>query len=95
MKLTDDEKKIKERGELAKSFLDSDFYNKYFYPYLEQETAKDFPAPNEEGWEEKYRLAWATAVVTKRIIQALRAWADQAKDLAKKQREPEKDWQEA
>lgn len=95
MKLTEEEKLAKERGELAKSFLDSDFFKKYFYPYLEQETAKEFPSPEQEGWEEKYREVWAVAKVTRRILETLKVWADQAQSLAKKQREKEKDFMEA
>ena len=52
MKLTNEERERKLRGDLANSFISSDFYKKYFYPELERLVAVDFPSPDKVGWED-------------------------------------------
>jgi len=95
MKLRDDEKIRKQRGDLAKSFIDSDFYKKYFYPELERMVSIDFPEPGKKGWEDEYRRAWATAKVVKHVVEMLNGWSSEAKALLAKQKDTEKDFIEA
>jgi hypothetical protein len=94
MKLTKHQLECKERGTLAKGFLDSDFYTKYFYPHLEEFIIGEYPKP-EGDWEDKYRNFYNRIQIAQEIVKALKAWADEAQALSKAQNEPEKDFMEA
>jgi len=95
MKLTKDQLERKERGSGAKGFLDSDFYTKYFYPYLETILVGEYPKPEGEDWEDKYRYFYAKIEIAQEIVRALKGWSDEAQALAKAQKEPEKDFLDA
>lgn len=81
----DDQKKqndtIKERGRLAKEFLESEFFQKFLLPYIYADKNQEYPSPTVVGWEEKYRFAFAKDQAYSELLQTIKGWWEQAKTL--------------
>jgi hypothetical protein len=91
MTITQEEKVRKERGKLAREFLQSELFQKYLLVFMEQKRLSGYPRPDEKGWEEKYRMAFARDEVYTELVQAVQSWEQEAKDIESKEEEEEKD----
>lgn len=92
--LNPEEQNHYEWGQEIKHFIESDAYT-YFVEQLNAELGKAFPRPDEPGWEEKYRHAWALAEVAQKYHRILGSLAEQSDSLLKKSRTEEPDFNEA
>jgi hypothetical protein len=51
----------------------------------------EYPNPKEQGWEDKYRLAFARDTVFAEFLNSVKAWVKEAEEMEKIEKEEEKD----
>lgn len=91
MKLTEKELIRKERGALAKEFLEGKFFQKFLLPYLDKERLTNYPKPDHDRWEEEYRYAYAKDEVFTKFLQTIKSWVSELKMLEAKESQEKKD----
>ncbi len=83
MILNEQQKLIKQRGQMAQEFLESEFCQQYLLPFLYEQKNLEYPEPKTPGWEDAYRLAYAKDSVYTGILQSIKNWVEEAKQLSK------------
>lgn len=91
MILTEEQKIRQRRGNLAKDFLSSDFFQTFLLAYMDKERMNGYPNPKEEGWEDKYRLAFAKDEVYTTLITTLQSWTTEADKMTELEGKDEQD----
>lgn len=69
------------RGIHAKHFLESEFFQKHLLPFIDSERMGGYPKPDEKGWEEKYRTAFAKDEVYSKLISTVQSWVKEGESL--------------
>lgn len=77
----------KQRGLLAKEFLQSEFLTQFLLPDIESERMGAYPKPDEAGWEDKYRFAFAKDEVYSGFLKRIQAWSKEAEEITAKEEE--------
>lgn len=54
-----------------KEFFNSEAYKDYLLPMIMQVAQREFPKPNEKGWEQKYIYAYALSDAFSAIMNAM------------------------
>lgn len=85
----------KERGLKAKDFLSSEFFANFLLPFIEKDRLDAYPNPSEEGWENKYRMAYAKDEVYTRLFSTISGWGRDFDMIVKEESEPKKDIMDA
>lgn len=80
----------KQRGLLAKEFLQSEFLKQFLLPDMDRERMAAYPKPNKEGWEEEYRFAFTQDEVYSALMRKIQSWAAEAEDIEAKEQETTK-----
>ena len=81
----------KERGQKAKEFLQCEFFTRFLLPYVERERLGGYPNPSEEGWENKYRMAFAKDEVFTHLFTSIKSWQNEFEAILKEEKEVKKD----
>lgn len=87
---TDEERKILERSQLAKEFTESSLWKEYLKPHLTGRFINSWPDPREDGWQDKYKTAWAWAMVGREFVGLLEIWIQQGEAVKKALKEGKK-----
>lgn len=77
----------KQRGLLAKEFLQSEFLLQFLLPDIEAERMGAYPKPTEENWQEKYTYAYAKDEVYSGFMKKLQMWSKEAEEIVAKEEE--------
>ena len=86
MNLSKQEQEIKQVGQEAKSFLGSSLY-KALQHHLSSKLEQEYPKPDTDGWEEKYRYAHAYEQVAAEIVQFVSGLSSQHDMLVEKEKD--------
>lgn len=73
----------KERGTLAKDFLQSEFLLRFLMPEIESQRMGAYPKPDSPDWEIAYRFAFAKDEVFTNFMQTIQAWVSEAEQIKK------------
>lgn len=81
----------KERGSLSRDFLNSEFFTKYLFPYMDEARIVEYPSTKKRGWEDAYRTARARDEVFTEIMNTIQSWQREGAMVEAKQKETPKD----
>ena len=81
----------KQRGVLAKEFLESEFLLQFLLPDIEVERLGAYPSPTEKDWENKYRYAYAKDEVYSGFMKKIQSWVEEAQSITKEEDNPPKE----
>ena len=94
MQLTKQEQEVKEVGQAAKGFLDSNLFQALQH-HLSGQLDKEFPKPNHKGWEAEYQYAKAYEVAASDIVRFFVSLKSQFDQLVEKEKQKETSIEEA
>ena len=77
----------KQRGLLAKEFLQSEFLKDFLLPDIETERLSVYPKPDKPEWEDAYRYAYAKDEVYSAFLNRIQSWAKEAETILTQENE--------
>lgn len=86
----ENELRVKRAGQ-ARDFLSSEFVSAFLMPFVEKDRMTAYPNPNETGWEESYRIAYAKDTVYANLFATIQSWVQEGEQIVKKSKEVPKD----